>query len=51
MDKQKLVTKGDTLGHKIDDSVGVYAEKHKYPKWKVWIGLAVIIGIIAYFIC
>lgn len=51
MDKQKFVTKVDSLGHAIDDSVESYAEKHKYPKWKVWLGAAVILGIILAVIC
>ncbi|WP_371380759.1 hypothetical protein [Sporomusa aerivorans] len=51
MDKQKLVTKVNEAGHAIDDSVESYAERHKFPKWKVWLGAAVVLGLVLVVIC
>jgi len=41
MDKEQIKNKVDNTSHKIDDRVEDTAEKHNYPKWKVWLGLAV----------
>jgi hypothetical protein len=38
---KKAQEKLDKAGHKIDDWVEDTAEKHNYPKWKVWAGLTV----------
>ena len=46
MDKEKLVTKVDETGHKIDDFVENTAEKHNYPKWKVWLGIAAVLVLV-----
>lgn len=45
MNKDKFVTKVDKAGHKIDDWAETTAEKHSFPKWKVWLG--VVVGILA----
>ena len=41
MDKEKIKTEFGDTGHKIDDFVEDTAEKHNYPKWKVWVGFAI----------
>jgi len=46
MDKQKLVIKVDETGHEIDDFVEDTAEKHNYPKWKIWLGIAVVLVLV-----
>ena len=42
---KKAQQKLDNTGHKVDDWVEDTAEKHNYPKWKVWFGVA--IGVLA----
>ena len=46
MDKQKFVTKVTEAGHEIDDFVEDTAEKHNYPKWKIWLGIAVVLVLV-----
>ena len=41
MDKEQIKNKIDNTGHVVDDWVEDTAEKHSFPKWKVWLGLAV----------
>lgn len=51
--KSKVINVGqevDNAGHKIDDFVEDTAEKHNYPKWKIWLGL-VVIGLAAVGVC
>ena len=50
MDKEKVKNTMDDAGHKIDDWVEDTAEKHNYPKWKIWFGL-VTVGLAAVGIC
>ena len=45
MDKQKFVTKVTEAGHEIDDYVEDAAAKHNYPKWKIWLGMAVLLAL------
>jgi hypothetical protein len=33
--------KANQAGHKIDDWVEDTAEKHSFPKWKVWLGIGI----------
>lgn len=51
MNKQEIKTKVDELGHKIDDGVENYAEKHSYSKGQVWLlatGALCLIGLAVY---
>ena len=41
MDKEKFADKLDETGHKMDDWAEDTAEKHGFPKWKVWLGIGI----------
>ena len=41
MSKEKVVKKIDEVGHQIDNWVDGTAEKHAFPKWKVWVGIGI----------
>lgn len=36
---EKVKDKINKAGHQVDDWVETAAEKHHFPKWKVWLGL------------
>jgi hypothetical protein len=38
---QQVKNKANAIGHKIDDWVEHTAEKHSFPKWKVWLGIGI----------
>lgn len=40
-------SKIDELGSKIDDKVEEISAKKGVPKWVVWVGLAIIVGLAA----
>ena len=46
MDKDQIKNKVDNAGHKVDDWVEATAEKHSFPKWKVWLGIAVALSLV-----
>ena len=45
MKKQKFVTKVTETGHEIDDQVEDTAKNHNYPKWKIWLGMAIVLAL------
>lgn len=45
MDEKQIKTNINEASHKADDWVENAAEKHNFPKWKVWAGIAVFIGL------
>ncbi|MDU4959972.1 MAG: hypothetical protein E6X17_04810 [Sporomusaceae bacterium] len=38
---QKAKDKADETSQKINDWVDEAAEKHNFPKWKVWVGIGI----------
>jgi len=45
IDKEEIKNKLDEVGHKIDDKVEEVSAEKGIPKWAVWLGLAVVVGI------
>lgn len=43
---EELKGKIDEVGSKIDDKVEETAAKYNVPKWAVWLGGAVVVGIV-----
>ena len=45
MNKEQIKTKITETGHEIDDYVEDTAEKHNYPKWKIWLGMTILLAL------
>jgi len=45
MNKEQIKTKITETGHEVDDWVEDTATKHNYPKWKVWLGMAIVLAL------
>jgi hypothetical protein len=44
---ENLKEKIDEVGTKIDDKVEETAAKYSVPKWAVWLGGAIVLGVLA----